>query len=415
MSEQTTLTIDGAKLDPSADLDGLRGKALVIGIAGALATVGGYFVAGEKVFYRGYLIGWVYWLGIALGLFMLCMVTHLANGRFGIQMHRVQEGAGRTVPFFFLAGLPILFGGMHTLFPWDRPEALHDALVLEKMGYLKRWMEFEGPNPEWMYWVPGFMPRYAIYFLVWTIWAFVMSSLSKRHDETGDHSLVERQQKWSAGGLVVFVMVATFASVDWLMSTEPHWFSSLYGPQMLIWQALSAVAFTIPLMAFLAARKPLDHLVKKSHWHDHGKLLLAFTMVWGYFTVSQYLIIWSGNLPEEVPWYLYRNTEGWKYFTIAVVLGSFLVPFVALLSQDIKFKPKTLIPVALVVLVFRWFDYYWQVAPNLHKYGFTINPFDFAPWVGIGGLWVWLFLGQLKDRPIVPVEHPVIKEAWSDG
>lgn len=419
MSEQTSLTIDGTRLQPVDDLDKWQKRALGVGVVGLLATAVGYFLGlAPDVFFRSYLVGWIYWLGVSLGLFMLCMLTHVSGGRWGIMMHRVQLGSGRTLPYFALMGLPILFlGGMEALYPWSRPEVVaSDALVQLKTGYLKMWMGFEGPNPDWMAtWVPGFVPRYFIYFALWTFWAFKLTSLGRKHDETGDEKYKIKAQHWSSGGLVLFALLATFASIDWLMSTDPHWFSSLYGPQLLIWQALSALCFSVPLLIFLGNRRPLDRVVLKKHYHDYGKLMLALTMVWGYFSVSQWLIIWSGNLPEEVTWYLYRNHESWKYYTIAVVIGAFFVPFLMLLSQDIKFKPKVLLRVALLILFVRWFDYNWQVGPNVHHYGVDLHIFDIAPFLGIGGLWIWLFLGQLRNRGLLPIHEQEIKEALAHG
>ena len=422
-NEQTSLTLENAQLQPADDLAKPRQMALIAAVVGLLATAGAWAVkgpdalVGETDFFVSYLVGWIYWLGVAVGLFMICMLTNLSGGRWGIQMHKVQQEAGKSIWLFAILGLPILFtDGMHALFPWSRPEAMEDLLVLEKGGYLKLWFAFEGPNHWIANYVPGFYPRYILYFVLWLFFVHRISGLSKKFDETGDPLVREKMQKWSAGGFLTFVMVATFAGIDWLMSTDPHWFSSLYGPQMLVWQGLTALCFSVPLMIFLSNRKPLDRLIRKTHFHDYGKLMLALTMVWGYFTVSQFLIIWSGNLPEEVIWYVYRNTEGWKQFTVAVVFFSFFVPFLILLQQRLKFKPKVLMNVALFILVIRWFDYYWQVAPNLYgKQGLTLHLFNAFPFIGIGGLWIWLFLGRLPGRVLVPVEEPVIKEALADG
>lgn len=415
MSEQPNLTIENARLHPQDELDRLRTKALMVGLAGAVGTVAGFFLF-QDVFYRAYLVGWIFWLGIALGLTTLSLINHLASGRYGIQMRKVQEAAGRSAPLFLLLALPFLIGGMHDLYSWTRPEAVNDALLAEKSGYLKLWFDFTGKNPEWMKtWVPGFYPRMVIYFALWTFWAFKMTSLSRRIDETGDETIRQTQQRWAAGGLVTFVMVGTFAVIDWIMSTDPHWYSSLYGPQFLMWQVLSALAFSVPLMIFLSRFEPLKHIVKPTHYHDYGKLMLAFTMVWGYFSVSQFLIIWSGNMPEEITWYLVRNTPAWKTYTILLMIGAFFLPFGILLSQDIKFKPRILMRVAFLVLVVRFFDYYWQIAPNLSPDKFPLHVFDFVPVIGIGGLWVWVLLGQLKNGPLIAVNDPVIKEAWADG
>lgn len=410
------MTIEDARFTADEGFRSVRTKALGAGVLGALATAAGYFVLSPEVFYRAYLIGWLFWLGIAVGMLLLGMMAQLAGGRWGLQFRRVHEAAGRTLWFFLLLGLPICFGGLETLYHWAHEGiAAKDALIAAKTGYLKPWFEFEGTNPHWATYVPGFIPRMFLYFAIWIGWAFVLTRLGKKHDETGEEKFRTRQLRWSAAGLVVFTLVATFASIDWVMSTDPHWFSSLYGPQFLVWQGLSALAFTIPLLLFFQHREPLAKLITPKMFHDHGKLMLAFTMVWGYFTASQIIIIWSGNLPEEVGWYLHRSTEGWYWFTFWQVVFTFFVPFVILLFQPIKFKPKILVYVAFLILATRWTDYYWNITPNLHPEGFTMHVFDLVVPVGIGGLWIWLFFGQMKDRVLVPVNDPLIQEALSDG
>lgn len=418
MSEQATMTIDEARFLGDDGLRSVRQKALTAGVVGALATAAGYFAVGHDVFYRAYLIGWLFWLGIAVGLLTLGMLAQVAGGRWGIQMRRVHEASGRTLWLFLLLALPICFGGLETLFSWAREGAEADALVATKTGYLKAWFAFEGTNPAIMEKFPGFIPRLGLYFALWLLWAYRLSALSNRFDaattaEARD-AVRNQQLKWSAAGLLVFVMVATFASIDWVMSTDPHWYSSLYGPQFLVWQALSAVAFSIPLLIFFGRREPLARLIDTKQYHAYGKWMLAFTMVWGYFNASQIIIIWSGNLPEEVVWYIHRSTGGWYTFTAALVLFTFFVPFVILLFQPIKFKPNVLLRVALLVLVTRWFDYYWNIVPNLHPDGFTIHLFDFVVPIGIGGLWIWLLFGQVQGRVLVPVHDPVIQEALAD-
>ena len=424
MSEQATMTIDDARFEGGDRFRAMRQKALIAGVLGALATAGGYFAVGHDVFYRAYLIAWLFWLGIAVGLLSLGMIAQVAGGRWGIQMRRIHEASGRTLWFFLILALPICFGGMEVLYSWAREGvASSDALIASKTGYLKQWFAFEGSNPKEMFYVPGFIPRVFLFFGLWLLWAFRLTALSNKFD--GAQSVEEREKvrdkqiKWCAGGLLVFAMVATFASIDWVMSTDPHWFSSLYGPQFIIWQLLSATAFSIPLMMFFGNREPLKHVLDKTQFHAYGKWMLAFTMVWGYFTASQIIIIWSGNLPEEIGWYLHRSTGGWYNFTAVTVLFTFFVPFVILLFQPLKFRPKVLLRVALLVLATRWLDYYWNIVPNIHPGGFTMHVFDFIAPIGIGGLWIWLLFGQVQGRVLLPVHdpviQPVIQERLSDG
>lgn len=404
MSEIKTLDVESARLEPQADLARLQKTALLVGALGTLST---FLFAFPKLgtehavdFFRPYLTAWLLWLSAAAGLSALGMLNHLSGGYWGLVMRRVFEAAGRTLPLFALLALPLVFG-LRALYPWADPAVVeHDSLLQYKAAYLN---------------VPAFLGRALVYLALWWLLAVLLSRWSHQHDATGDEHARVKMQRLSAGGLVLYVLTGTFASVDWIMSLEPHWFSSLYGMAFVVGHGLAGLAVGVPLLVFLSRRKPLDALVSKKQFHDWGKLMLAFTMVWGYFTVSQYLIIWSGNLPEEVPWYLYRNDHGWQTITIALVLGHFALPFALLLSADLKKNPKRLLPVALWLLAMRWLDLYWQVAPSVSHGEVAFGPLDVLAPIAIGGLWVAFLLGQLKNRALVPVREPAFKEALAHG
>ncbi|RMH19980.1 MAG: hypothetical protein D6696_09220 [Acidobacteria bacterium] len=406
----TTLSIAEARLEPQADLDRLMRRALVVGLAGAVATAAAYVLA-PLVFYRSYLVGCLLWLSVAAGLWGLGMLNHLTGGRWGVLARRVFEAAGRTLPFFLLLFLP-LWLNLEALYPWaDAEHVAGDSLLQKKAAYL---------NPG------AFVVRTAGTILLWSLIAYLLSWLSHRHDASGDDGLRRHMQRLSAAGAVIFVLSGTFASVDWIMSLEPHWFSSLFGVAFVVGQGLSAFAFLVPMMIFLGRRQPLKGLVKPRLFHDYGKLMLAFVMLWTYMAIGQYLIIWSGNLPEEITWYLARNTHGWKLLTVGLMVGHFALPFAILLSADLKKNPRRLAILTFWVLAMRWLDFYWQVVPSAVEWqaaqgllpagpraGF--HPFDLAPAVAIGGVWVALLAWQLKDRAILPVKDPILKEALAHG
>jgi hypothetical protein len=218
----------------------------------------------------------------------------------------------------------------------------------------------------------------------------------------------------AAPGLAIYCVLATFASVDWLMSLDPHWYSSIFGVYFIVGQGLSALAFLIVMAVYLSQREPLNTAFKPLHFHDYGKLMLAFVMLWAYIALSQLLIIWSANLPEEVGWYLERSHGVWKYISILLALFHFLLPFVLLLSRDLKRDAKRLARVAVLVLVMRFVDLYWMAAPSFGHEGLSFHWLDLATVLGIGGVWFAVFIGELRRRPILPINDPYLEEALAD-
>ncbi len=410
MSAHEILVAD-ADFEPMADLDTLRNRAWIVGaLASALIAVG-YFSAGDDLagFYSAYLVGWLTCLCVALGLHAVGMLGHISGGDWAVILRRVSEAAGRTLPFFALAAIPLVFG-LSELYPWVDPEVdpetghYVDHLLEHKRAYLN-----EG----------GFLLRGAIYFVIWSGLAFILSGWSRRHDETGDPALRHKLKKLSALGLILHVLIGTLASVDWVMSLDPHWFSSLFGLAFVAGQALSAFAFAVVAVLYLSGRQPMSSLLQGRFatkiFHDYGKLMLAGVMFWAYLMVSQYLIIWSGNLPEEIGWYIERNTHGWKAITVLLTLAHFALPFLLLLSSDLKKKAKLLALVALWVLAMRWLDFYWQVAPSVHHDGVTFGWLDPVVPIGLGGLWIGLMASTMKKRAIVPKRDPALEEILAHG
>ncbi len=393
-----------AELEPREDLDGLQRRAWIAGAAGLLATAAGFFLTQSEpvVFYRAYLVAWLWVSGIALGLFALSMLAHVSGGDWGVVMRRVLEAGGRTLPFFVIAGIPLLFG-LEQIYPWaeyaagDRQPV--DHLLEHKEVYLN---------------VKAFIGRALIYFAGWSILAYMISSLSHRHDASGDPALKEKMKKLSAFGLVFYVASATLAVVDWVMSLDPHWFSSLFGFAFVAGHALSAFSFVVPIMLFLSRRKPMSEIVRPKIFHDYGKFMLAAVMVWAYFMISQYLIIWSGNLPEEIGWYIVRSSNGWQALSLLLIFGHFVLPFALLLSADLKKQAPKLMIVAVWLLAMRWLDFYWQAAPSMTDAA-AFHWLDLVAPIGLGGVWLALLLGQLKGRAIVPARDPALGEVMAHG
>lgn len=393
MSESVSGAVTANDCQPPADIARPRSLALgVAAVAAALAAIGGFLDPDQ--FFKSYLLGYLLMLGIACGCLGLCLLHHMSRGAWGLMLRRVWEAAIKTLPVVALLFIPIVLGREH-IYSWMRPGAMADPLLQAKQAYLN---------------VPFFIARAAIYFAIWIGLGFSLVRLSRRQDETADPTLFRRMQKIAGPGIVLFCLTVTFAAFDWVMGLDAKWFSSIFGLIMLIGQGLSALAFCTLVIVFLGKREPLSRFLKPSNLHDYGKLTLAFTMVWAYFSFSQLLIIWSANLPEEVSFFIHR-VGPWKPVSIALALLHFFLPFVLLLSRDIKRSGATLARVAMLMLFARWLDLYWYVGPVMHPGSVLPHWLDLVLPVAFVAAWTWLFFGFLSKRPLLPIHDPFLSEA----
>jgi len=364
--------------------------ALLVGAA-SLAACGIGALFSPAQFFHSYLFAYVFWAGLALGCLAIVMLQYLTGGAWGLVIRRALESGTRTLPLVALLFLPILLGLSH-LYEWAHPEEVaHDALLRYKAPYLN---------------APFFAARALFYFAAWLSVAYFLNKWSLAQDRGWDRSRGRRLQILSSGGLVLYGLTVTFSSIDWVMSLEPHWYSTMFGVLFIAGQGLSAFAFIIAVTVLLARRKPLSDVIAPSHYHDLGKLLLAFVMFWSYVSFSQYLIIWAGNLPEEIPWYLRRLQGGWGWIGLALILFHFLLPFLLLLSRTANENPRLLASIAALVVFMRLVDVFWLIAPVFADSGFRVHWMDLAAPVGIGGLWLAAFLWQLGKRPLLPPTDP---------
>ena len=218
-------------------------------------------------------------------------------------------------------------------------------------------------------------------------------------------------QMLSGGGLVAYGLTITFASFDWLMSLEPHWFSTIYGVLIIGGQGLSAMAFLIIAIVWLSRRAAAAAAWScRRYLHDLGNLLLAFVMLWAYFSFSQYLIIWSGNLPEEIAWYLHRLQTGWRAVGLTLVVFHFVIPFCLLLSRTVKREGQLVVQVAALILLARLVDLFWLIAPEFHRDGISVSWLDVVLPLTLGSIWLGCFVWQLRGRAILPVHDPQFDE-----
>ena len=365
--------------------------ALIVGLVFTLVLVVG-FVLDRDQFFHSYLFAFSFWAGISIGSLVLLMLQHLTGGGWGLVIRRVLEAATRTLPLVLILFVPIVLGA-HRIYRWtDAHEVAEHPVLQEKSKYLN---------------LPFFTVRAAIYFAIWLVLAYFLNRWSLRQDRTADRKYTKNMRVLSGPGMVLFVFTVSFASIDWFMSLDWTWSSTIYGFLFVAAWALSALAFTIAVMAALSKHEPMNNVVAQLHFHDLGKLLLALVMLWSYFAFSQFLIIWSGNLPEEISWYRPRIHGAWGAIALAVIVLHFAFPFLFLLSRSFKRHAGKLVIVAVLILVMRLVDLLWMIAPNFPPAGFHINWMDLVTPIAMGGLWLGIFARALTKRALIPINDPI--------
>ena len=376
------------------DLRRLKAPVLAAGVLLLAASVaGGFFSAND--FFRGYLIGYLFFLDLALGSLGLLMLQYLTGGAWGIISRRTLEAVTRTLPL--LAGLFIPIGfGIGSLYDWAQPNLVgRDHLLQHRAGYL---------NPAF------FFARAGIYWVVWLVLAYFLNRWSVEQDR--DPGQPRRPlARLSAGGLTLYLFSITFAAIDWAESLQTHWASTIWGLMFVAAQGLTALAFLILVLALLARREPLAGVLKADHFHDLGKMLLGALMVWAYFAFVQYLIVWSENLVGEIHYYLPRTGTSWGWLGVALIVMLFLVPMLLLLSRGLKRRPLWLASVAVLILAMRYLDVIWIVLPAYYQHGFRVQWMQVAAPFGIAGVWLWVFLRELPRYPLLPVNAPALEVA----
>jgi hypothetical protein len=376
-----------------------RNTAAFVGLVGLLASALGWVMEPEQ-FYRSYLIGFFFWFGIAAGSLALLMVQHCTGGAWGMVIRRILEASSRTLPFMAVLFIPLLFG-IHSLYEWsDAAKVAHDKVLQSKQVYLN---------------VPFWIARAVIYFIVLNGMMYLLNKWSLREDAEGGFKFAHSMEKLSAPGIVIYVFLTTFLCTDWIMSLTPHWFSTIFGFLTVVSQGLSTFAFAIAALMLLGGEAPLAGAVTRKHMHDLGKLMLAFVMLWAYMSFSQLLIIWSGNLPEEIPWYTNRLNGSWINVGAFLLLFHFVIPFLILLSQAVKRNPKSMTAMAVFIIIVRIVDVIWLVEPNFHPHDLYISWLDLAAPLGVGGIFVALFLMELVKRPLMPLGAPDLQKTLAHG
>lgn len=373
--------------------------ALVIGILGLAVAAFGFFQ--DKVeFYRAWLPAFIFWFDIVAGAVGVLCLQYVTGGEWGVLIRRPLGAAARTMPLMIVFWIPIVLG-LASIYIWANPDVVaKDTLLQMKQPWL---------NPT------GWIIRSLVYFALWTLWAWRLRFLSLDFAKTRSPYTELSRRKWSAAGLLMIVLTLTLASVDWVMSLEPKWYSSMFGIAFTVGAALSAFAFVTLFLCLVSESRAMDEVLKPSHFRDLGNLMLAFTMLWAYTNFSQFLLIWYGNIKEETPYYLKRMHGAWGWMAGALIIFHFFLPFFMLLMRAIKDRPKTIIIVTIILLLMRFVDIYWITAPAHYGDHFHFSWITLFAFLGIGGVWLWFFIQQLKGQTIIPIHETWVEEAIREG
>jgi hypothetical protein len=360
-------------------------------------------------FYRGYLLGFMCWLGVSLGCMAIVMIRHLTGGGWGTVIRRILGAAMRTIPLLSILFIPMIIAvWQHRVYPWIMPlDAIQDPHIrehLEKHSFIKQsYLNFS-----------GYLIRAVIYFAIWNVLSFLLSRWSKQTDHKNAPKNSERFKAVSGPGLILYAFTISFATIDWVMSLDPTWISTIFGLIVLIGEILSAMCLAVIVERILFDYKPMSELLKPSFVHDHGKWMLTFIMVWAYFSFSQWLIIWAGDLPAEITFYLKRINNGWGYVALSLVLFHFAFPFATLLSRSLKRNIRHLVWVAVLLIFMCYVDLFWIIEPNFSK-NFAITVSDIVVPIAMGGIWLWYFFRNLASLPLLPAydqdAHEVLQPA----
>ncbi|HWF08994.1 MAG TPA: hypothetical protein VG297_11055 [Bryobacteraceae bacterium] len=390
---------------PPALLDKLKHHqtiAAFIGLVFLVLTIAGYWLTSPQQFLRSYLIGVFFWLGMGMGCLGLLMLHMVSGGAWGVMIRRPLEAGTRVIWVMWLALLPIILMP-EKLYFWAEPANASDKIVRLKQLYLN---------------VTFWRIRWLIFGVIWIGIAYLLNKWSKLEDETKSWKYSSAMEKLSGPGIAIYFFTMTFAGIDYLMSLDVTWASTIYGFLIVVGQCLGAMSLVVAVLILLGKFEPMDYATTPKHLHDLGKLMLALVMLWAYMSFSQYLIIYSGNLPQEVTWYVRRLNGGWEWVGTILLLFHFALPFSLLLSQQLKRNPRTIAKIAIFIIFVRVIDVFWLVEPNFtsvdHPH-FTVSWLDFAAPIGFGGLWLALFFRELPRRPLLPLGYPDLQKALSHG
>ena len=385
---------------PTTGIGRFQAPALIAGVIGIALTAVGWFLDPRTAF-RAYLPSYIFWFEIVAGSLAVLMLQYVTGGEWGLMIRRPLGASARTMLVMLVFFIPVVIGMFYGyIYPWtDHQLMTHDPVLSQKIAWL---------NPT------GWLIRSAFYFALWILWAWRIRFLSLRFYEDRSPYTELSRRKWAASGLPMIVLTLTFCSIDWLMSLDPKWYSSMYGITFTISAGLVAFAFVTFFLTRLADNPAMADILRPRHLRDLGNLMLAFVMLWAYTSFSQYLLIWYANLKEEIPYYLTRQFGVWGVIAVLLIVFHFFLPFFMLLMRAIKDRASTIAIVTVIILVIHYVHTYWLTAPS---YGvrFHYSWVNLTSLVGIGGVWLYFFIGQLKGQTIIPIHETWVEEAIREG
>lgn len=386
---------DNWELGSAADRIGRAGIGL--GVLGLLAAVIVGFFVGENSdrFFQSYLVNFCFYLSLALGALFFVLVQHLTGATWSVVVRRIAETISGNLWIMALLFIPIAVS-LPRLYEWAHPEIVAgDPILTAKQGYL---------NPAF-FWI-----RSAVYFLIWILLATYFQRKSLAQDQAADIQSTLSMERVSAPGTILFALTTTFAAFDYLMSLDPHWFSTIFGVYFFSGSMFGFFALLPLIVALLQRSGRLVHTITPEHYHDMGKWMLTFTVFWAYIGFSQYMLIWYANLPEETVWYAARQRPEWVPFTLIILFGHFIVPFFGLLPRWVKKTSRVLILWSVYMLVMHWIDLFWLTLPQ-----FTDTPrihvMDVALLLGMGGLFFGFAALRMRNRSLVPAGDPRLRDS----
>lgn len=394
-------------------LSRFRGTGLV---AGGILILVGFGMAmmfgenGHNTFFQGYLYAFYLWGGISIGSLVVLNVHHMTEGAWSFVIQRILEANVRILPWIGLLFIPILAGpalGLHNLYDsWVvNPDSAPFQEVVDKKSQMLN--------------VPFWTLRGIGYFIIWIGMAHFLTKWSKQLDDTGDGLILLKYRRFCPPAILIYCLTMTFAALDWVMSLQAEWFSTLFGPLAWISQALTILALSILVLSYCANEKPLSRFVQTEHYHHLGNLMLGFTVLWAYMSFSQYLIIWNGNLPDEIAYYIARSSTGYIGLSIILIGCHFLFPLVWLLFRQNKLRMGRLRFICCWILTMRLFDVFWHLNPSFMHNSLEINFSDILIYLvvfaGFGGIWLHLFVGKLAERPMLSLNDPRLYKAVGHG
>ena len=368
------------------------GLCALLGVAGCAILGPG----NPKQFFFSWLVSFLFFLSLALGGLFFVLIQYASQGGWGIVVRRIGETVFATLPLMAVLFVPVIFG-MHHLYEWSVPGASeHDALLRWKAPYLN---------------VPFFLTRAALFFGIWSLMALFYYNLSRRQDATGNVAVSARLRRFAGPAIIVLALTQTFASVDWIMSLTPHWYSTMFGVYFFAGSFVGFIALLSVLAVAMRGSGLLDTVITPEHLHDIGKFLFAFTAFWAYIAFSQFFLVWYANLPEETIFFKARLEGSWRAASILLMAGHFGVPFLYLMGRDVKRRASTLALGGAWLLIMHFVDLYWQVMPTLHPEGIRPSVLDAAAFLAVGGCFIGAVGWLMRRQALVPIRDPRIQES----